>query len=106
MMSKHQSYERHSVGAMILVSAILASTCFLGCQIPVSEGVARAACAYLTDEEFENAQAVTRFAINSGLSKADYVGLAEVGCAEPGEGITSQECESCVQAVADLVYGS
>jgi hypothetical protein len=59
----------------------------------------------MTDAEFDNAVAVTEFAVESGLTKAQYVGLADEGCAETGEGVTSGQCETCLRAVADLVYG-
>lgn len=76
-----------------------------GCAMPVSEAVVREACAYMTDAEFDDATAVTRLALQTGLTKAQYVGLADEGCAAATDGVTPAQCETCLRAVADLIYG-
>lgn len=77
-----------------------------GCGLTPSSAAARTTCDYLTDSEFVDALAVTELARETVVSKDDFVALADIGCATPGPGVTSEQCLACLRAVADFVYGN
>lgn len=86
--------------ALVMVALIATEP---GCGLTLSPAAVRTACDYMTDAEFADAIGVTQFARDTGLSKTDYVSLADQGCADPAPEISPEQCASCLSAVADAV---
>jgi hypothetical protein len=94
---------RIAIGVGLAAATLAAAGC--GSEPPPDPGGnTRALCIYMPDDDYQTVVSLAQLLRDNGTTKAEFIEMIGDRCAEATEAVTPDQCEDCVNAVANLVW--
>ena len=97
------SIMRIAIGIGLAAATLFAAGC--GSDLPPDPGGnTRALCVYMTDDDYQTVVSLAQLLRDNGTTKAEFIEMIGDRCADATGAATPDQCEDCVNAVANLLW--